>query len=244
MKCYSALLILTLSLPCFCAVYKITPAGKSDISPGDKIKAVMESAVPGGSLPDVRGKRIGGFFYVMEQSGSELEVIVAPPSSVDNAVMSPVGESKDKFLLEGFNYKHKNVENIKDYLVERPDYKLPWDGKVFLAVLALAALFASSPIYRRIQTSLERKRERKRLRVEAEEILRKLKEASSREEMENLFINREKCRQLVEAGDSFNSFLNALDRIQYKPSWTQDETEEVCRLLNKVKKTARMRSGI
>lgn len=244
MRCYSALLILTIAFPSFGAVYKISPADKSEISPGDKIKAVMESAVPGESLPDVKGKRLGGFFYVMEQNGSELEVIVAPPATVDNAVMSPVGKNKDKFLLEGFNYKHKNVENIKDYLVERPDYELPWDGKGFLAVLALAALFASAPAYKKIKKMLERKKERERLRREAEEILKYLKDASGRKEMEKLFTNREKYRQFLETGESFNSFLNALDKIQYKPSWTQDETEEVGRLLNKVKKTARMKSGI
>lgn len=244
MKCFKPAVAMLCSLWAsfvWGAVFNVLPEGPANISPGDRVSARLEPATPGAQIPRVQGKRIGGLLYVMKQEGAALEAIVAPPKSAARAAP----EEGDKFVLKGFDYEHKDVAPLRDYLVADVEYSPPGRTLWILGALALVGMFFTPLAWRKFQARRRINAEKRELRRRLDSLSKLANQAESRRDMEALFPRRNEFERYFDFDKkAFEDYFGKLFEIQYKPKWDEKELREMQGALESFRKELRIKSGI
>ncbi|MCO4754677.1 MAG: hypothetical protein KC478_09340 [Bacteriovoracaceae bacterium] len=240
MKCFSLLLLFSTLVTA--EIFTIRPIDKTKISTGDVLSVQIEAKQSSSELPELVGERIGGVFYVLEQNGEKLKVIVANPQSVEGVRE----KTSNQYRLVGFDYEFKKSQPIQDFIIEDKEYDLDETmGPFWLVVISLITFGIFFIIFKLYRQKVRDRQLKERKRADAHELLNKFKKASTREELEELYLTRNEVRELIDFNEKhFLDFLQLLDSHQYKKEWSESELLEVREKLSKLNKNLSVKSGI
>ncbi|MEX1098969.1 MAG: hypothetical protein WEB87_01000 [Bacteriovoracaceae bacterium] len=241
MRCCRVLFIALYSMNCFGGVFTLEPFGEGKAATGDVLEVTIKPENGENKIPKLQGKRIGGVFYVIEQEGDKLSVMVANPQSVEEA--NPSGENK--FLLKGFDITYKKTPNLKEFLIEDVQYALSKASGWLLWLAALVFAGAAPFLYKKYKNRKGLKALKEKKKKKMEEILKGVSEAKTREEVEKIYSWRSDLAENFSCHEKArNNFFRLLNEIQYKPEWTAEEEVEIKRSLAAFKKDLSLKRGI
>ncbi len=215
-------------------VDRIRPLDQVDIENGEIYSVVVESEKSIEELQAFKNKRINDIMYVLEVR-KEFDKKIFKVFVTD-----PPKKKKDKvdFIPVNFNYNSKNKNVGQEYITFDKKFELNQNKAMSYLWLILAAigLIGILSFGTKLLVYQRRISKDKQIRkAEALELQDLLNAAKIRPDFEEIYKKRRKIlKSILLNEESFEEFLSFIDRVQYKPKWSEPELEEVKTLFKKI----------
>jgi hypothetical protein len=197
---------------------------------GDLITFKVESELDFTELQKYKNKRVGDILYVLEVNrdgnGVFIRGILAAPEQNSNASEKAV-EPKDIFTIKNLSYEPVKSEKLKDFIIfNGPDVKFSENSrKAMMVLFTLLGLMIGTLIIKRIMKIRKLKSEEKE---RLKKIETEIKSYSCKKDFEQFYLNRKVILRDFEFNNNkLNVFIESLNLIQYKETWSEEELTKI-----------------
>lgn len=234
MKCFSLLFFLIVPFsPVVAQENYVVPKTNVNFSNGDRTNLIIESPLSDEELKKFENTKITDVIYafkLVKTNGSrEFEVIFSDPPKKPSEKQKP-------FQAKGINYTFDKERAGEQFIIFNTDYSPRLKSRSlgliiygFLIFLLGCPLYLIGKHFSELKKMIQGKKDKALILIDS------LSSASTREDIENVFKNRHDYeRLLVLDQENWLQFLNEINQIQFKGSWSSEELLQITNLKKKL----------
>ena len=246
MKKINILIFFLISFCVFGAEITLISLEGNEVTTGDIVTFSIQSEYDLEYLQKYKNKRVGDILYLLEVN-KEGERIFARGILAEKAKEKKekiTAPAIDKFLVRNLNYKPIKSEKLKDFIIYKgPSVEIAKNFKRYgiwiLATIAFLIMFFG------LKTFYGKKKRKQEILMKRTVTLDMIISSESKIDFENIYNLRANVRRDLDFDTKdFEVFLEYIFSIQYKKSWSEDETHKSNELYSKVCKSMRVKDGI
>jgi hypothetical protein len=198
---------------------EFTPLGDYQvIAPGliTNIKFKAQQEIP---FQRLVGEKIAPIFFLLEVDKKSLKVLVTETDK-DKETLK-VGDQAFRIKIKGFDYR-ESKNQIKDFIFEEMEIQKSWFEKYLYLVILLAVLLMGLFLGWTFYQKLKFKKAQQRIKTNMQQ---KILKAELRPDFEELYSLRKELEEYQIIDDCVLSLLKEINKIQYKPQWTEEDAK-------------------
>jgi hypothetical protein len=239
------LFLLLISNLTLAAEVKLFSTTSDKVSRGEIVKFNIETTLEVNELLKYQNSRVDELLYILSIKETD-KGIVAEAIIAEKGVKEKFEKPNDQFFIYNLDFVPTKKNSIKELIVLYTDKKSSTNIliSILIALSFLVLIFLIYYIKNRKQ-NIRKKLELKKWKENQDHFIIKLKDAKSRKDIEDIYMETNKLNEFFELGkNELDQFINIMNKIQYKKSWTENELEEALKVYKSFHSSIEVKNGI
>lgn len=245
MKSILLLTIFMFTVSSFAEDVGLLSYSSKEVTSGDIVKLKIIDSRNEFYFKKFKNKRIGPLIYVVDLVKEDGELFF-------EAMVSEMGpkekmpELSDKFILKGLNYYPSQKKQMTDFITLDIPIEIPKKTSTYVYIVTLLLIFCGS-IYWFINRKkrIRKKKHKKRKEEEIERLKLLFNKVGNKENISQIYLERENIKTYFEIDEiNFKKTMDLINKIQYQPSWPEDDYVLVCKKLKSISEGLQVKRGV
>lgn len=220
-------LIFSILLLCnysFALDIKLVSKTSEKVYRGDIVKFSVDTSLDIEKLKKYENKRVDDLLYIISIS-EESNEIIAEAIIAEKGLKEKLDEPEDKFSVYNLDFIPTKKSSIKEFiLMDSGSLSKENRLKYYIITLVIFILFILPLILKKLRKRKEIKLKEKEWNKNQNSLLEELRETRNRNDIECICQKKQLIEEYFEFDkEKLNSFIDYIDKIQYKKDWTGEE---------------------